>query len=251
MRSWVRLVLLVVAMIPVSHAVAQPQDATRRQTDSKQEAKVAEAWRNALQTTAEVAQAKVAALEASLALQKDQSVERARKALEESRTALTKAKCTATEETRVRIVALEKRLQAVEHAIQERGAQAHDQVAAYARDVAAEADRLARATTETKEVRAMRARVAELRARAALLSANLAADAGEAKNTIQSYLDEASEQYEVLRRQLGEMAEPRVKALQQSIGEAREAVETRAHTMKRSLADLLDRAAELLRDEDE
>ena len=174
------------ALVPVTMAQAQTAPTTT---------KADQGWQEKLNVQIDLAQAKVAALRAQIALEIEKSPERAKQALDDSLAALTKAKDNATDAAGKRIDALRADVKVAQDAIVSAPAKARKKVNDA---VEATEDRIAeygQIVADTDEAKVLKRRYAQLQAQAALMKAQLAEKADQTGEKAQSYLDKAKAWY--------------------------------------------------------
>ena len=90
----------------------------------------------------------------------------------------------------------------------------------------------------------------QLEAQAALLKANLALQADATEEQVVAYLDESKAWYSDLRLQASQSWEKELKDLSKRIDDTKQATQKKDKQARTKLADLLEQAAEVLREEE-
>jgi hypothetical protein len=204
------------------------------------------ALKKEMSTRIALVQARAAALKARIALEIEQSPEKAKQALEEAQGYLAKAKASASKRTAEGIAQLELDAQAAKQAVTKDMNVAKQKTNALVVHTEERLQAYGKQVTESEEAVLLKKRFAKLEAQAALLKAQLAASADETREQAQSYLDEAKTWYARAQSQAKETARLELQKMQKRIDDAKVALkEGEKHAGKR-LSDLLKRAAERL-----
>jgi hypothetical protein len=140
-------------------------------------------------------QARAAALKASIALEIEQSPEKAEQALKDAQGYLAEAKTSASKRTAEGIAQLELDAKAAKQAVTEGVSEAKEKTNALVVHTEEQLKAYGEQVGESEEAVLLRKRYAELEAQAALLKAQLAASAKATLEQAQSYLDEAKAWY--------------------------------------------------------
>ena len=189
-------------------------------------------------------QARAAALKARIALEIEQSPEKARRALEEAQEYLAEAKASASKRTAEGIAQLELDAQAAKQAVIEGVGKAKDKTNALAVHTEEQLKAYGKQVSESEEAVLLRKRYTELEARAALLKAQLAAGADATLEQAQSYLDEAKAWYARAQSQAKETARLEFQKMQKRIDDTKDALKEGEKQAGKKLSDLLKSAAE-------
>ena len=189
-------------------------------------------------------QARAAALKARIALEIEQSPEKARQALEEAQEYLTEAKASASKRTAEGIAQLELDAQAAKQAVTEGVSEAKDKTNALVVHTEEQLQAYGKQVTESEEAMLLKKRYAELEAQAALLKAQLAASAKATLEQAQSYLDEAKAWYARAQSQAKETARLELQKMNKRIDDTKVALKEGEKQAGKRLSDLLKWAAE-------
>ncbi|NIA09862.1 MAG: hypothetical protein GWP10_09065 [Nitrospiraceae bacterium] len=189
-------------------------------------------------------QARAAALKARIALEIEQSPEKAGQALEEAQGYLAKAKVGASKRTADGIVQLERDARAAKQAVTEGVSGAKGKINALALHTEEQLGAYGKQVTESEEAVLLKKRYAELEAQAALLKAQLAASADATREQAQSYLDEAKAWYARGQSQAKETARLELQKMNKRIDDTKDALKERKKQSGKKLSDLLKWAAE-------
>jgi hypothetical protein len=103
---------------------------------------------------------------------------------------------------------------------------------------------------ESEEAKLLKKRYGLLEANAALLKANLAAKTDETGKQAAAYLDESRAWYDSLKSQASQRWDKELTDMSVRIDEAKQAVERKDKQARAKLAELLERAAAMLKDEE-
>ncbi|RKX58314.1 MAG: hypothetical protein DRP37_08205 [Thermodesulfobacteriota bacterium] len=185
-------------------------------------------------------QARVAALKARIALEIEQSPEKAGQALEDAQGYLAEAKASASKRTAEGIAQLELDAKAAKQAVTEGISEAKDKTNALVVHTEGQLQAYGKQVTESEEAVLLRKRYAELEAQAALLKAQLAAGA----DATQSYLDEAKAWYARAQSQAKETARLELQKMNKRIDDTKDALKEKGKQGSKKLSDLLKSAAE-------
>ena len=205
-------------------------------------------WQQALkkETSTRIAllQARAAALKARIALEIEQSPEKAGQALEEAQEYLAEAKASASKRTAEGIAQLELDAQAAKQAVTEGVGEAKDKTNALVVHTEEQLQTYGEQVRESEEAVLLRKRYAELEAQAALLKAQLAASAKATLEQAQSYLDEAKAWYARAQSQAKETARLELQKMNKRIDDTKVALKEGGKQAGKKLSDLLKWAAE-------
>jgi len=195
-------------------------------------------------------QAKAAILKAQIALEIDKSPERAQQALQDAENYLRQAKASASEAVAEQITQLQDKVQAVQQAVHEETDDAKSRISTLVISTEERIQAYGKAIQESEEAKLLMKRYGQLEAKAALLKANLAAKTDATGKQTAAYLDEAKAWYDSLRSQASQRWDKELTDMSAYIDEAKQAVERKDKQARAKLADLLERAAAMLRDEE-
>jgi len=193
-------------------------------------------------------QAKAAALKARIALEIDQSPEKAEQALKEAESALQQAKETASKATGAQIAKLQKQAQAARQNIRGEVDKAKTQVRTLIIATEARIQTYEKSLQDSDEAKLLKKRYAQLEAQAALLKADLATKADATGEQAAAYLDESKAWYESLKVDASNRGEKELANMSTRIEEAKQAVVRKDKQARAKLAELLEQAAEMVRD---
>ena len=189
-------------------------------------------------------QARAAALKARIALEIEQSPEKAEQALKDAQGYLAEAKASASKRTAEGIAQLELDAQAAKQAVTEGVSEAKDKTNALVVHTEEQLQAYGKQVRESEEASLLRKRYAELEAQAALLKAQLAASADATREQAQSYLDEAKAWYARAQSQAKETARLELQKMQKRIDDTKVALKEGGKQGSKKLSDLLKWAAE-------
>ncbi|MDL1959653.1 MAG: hypothetical protein LWX01_09055 [Deltaproteobacteria bacterium] len=189
-------------------------------------------------------QARAAALKAKIALEIEQSPEKAGQALEEAQGYLAKAKLSASKRTAEGIAQLELDAKAAKQAVTKDMNVAKDKTNTLVVHTEEQLQAYGKQVTESEEAVLLKKRYAELEARAALLKAQLAASADATRKQAQSYLDEAKAWYARAQSQAKETARLELQKMQKRIDDTKVVLKEGGKQASKKLSDLLKWAAE-------
>lgn len=189
-------------------------------------------------------QAQAAALKARIALEIEQSPEKAGQALEDAQGYLAKAKASTSKRTAEGIAQLELDAQAAKQAVTKDMNVAKEKTNTLVVHTEEQLKAYGKQVTESEEAVLLRKRYAELEAQAALLKAQLAASADATREQAQSYLDEAKAWYARAQSQAKETARLELQKMQKRIDDTKVALKEGEKQAGKKLSDLLKWAAE-------
>ncbi len=189
-------------------------------------------------------QARAAALKARIALEIEQSPEKAGQALEDAQGYLAEAKASASKRTAEGIAQLERDAQAAKQAVTEGVSEAKEKTNALVVHTEGQLKAYGEQVGESEEAVLLRKRYAELEAQAALLKAQLADSAEATREQAQSYLDEAKAWYARAQSQAEETARLELQKMNKRIDDTKDALKEGGEQASKKLSDLLKWAAE-------
>jgi len=205
--------------------------------------------KNEAATRYALVEAKGAALNARIALEIEQSPQKAKHALTNAEDALQRAKVSANEMSREKISTLQKQAQAARLAVSNNTGEAKSRISAL---VLATEERIQASTKyvhDSEEAKLLKYRYGQLEAQAALLKANLAAKADASGKRAVAYLDESKAWYANVKAHASTRGKTEISKMSTRIDEAKLAVERKDKQARAKLAGLLEQAAEIIRDE--
>ncbi len=206
--------------------------------------------KNEAATRYALVQAKAAILNARIALEIEQSPDRARQALADAETALQSAKVTASETGAKQIAGLHKQAQNARRAVGEEAGVAKTHIAGLLASTEAQIQTNKAKLRDSDEAKLLKKRYGQLEAQAALLKASLAARSDATGERAAAYLDESKAWYERLKVQASGHGDKELMKMSARIDDAKQAVKRKDEQARAKLAELLEHAAEIIRDED-
>ena len=195
-------------------------------------------------------QTKTAALEARIALEIDKSPERAQQALQDAGNYLKQAKDSADKATAEQIARLQDKVQAAQQAVREEADKAKSRISALVISTEEHIQSYGKTIQESEEAKLLQKRYGQLEAKAALLKANLAAKTDATGKQTAAYLDESRAWYDSLKSQTSQHLDKELTDMSARIDEAKQAVERKDKQARAKLAELLEQAAAMLKDEE-
>ena len=195
-------------------------------------------------------QAKAAALNARIALEIDNSPERAQQSLQEAKEYLQQAKDSAGKGTAEKVAQLQDKVQAAQQAVREEAGNAKSRISALVMSTEERIQAYGKTIQESEEAKLLKKRYGQLEAKAALLKANMAVKTDATGKQAAAYLDESRVWYDKLKSQASQSWDKELTEMSARIDEAKQAVERKDKQARAKLADLLERAAAMLKDEE-
>ncbi|RKZ90399.1 MAG: hypothetical protein DRQ40_11045, partial [Gammaproteobacteria bacterium] len=195
-------------------------------------------------------QAKAAELKARIALEVDQSPEKAEQALKEAEDALQRAKETASTAMVEKIKQLQKQTQDVRQAVLNESDEAKAQISVLVESTEERIQAYGKNIQESDEVILLKKRYGQLEAQAALLKVKLAIKADATGKQAVNYLDESKAWYESLKSNVSQEWHKELSELSVLIEETKQAVQRKDKQARAKLAELLKRAAEQVNSEE-
>ena len=195
-------------------------------------------------------QAKAAALKARVALEIDKSPERAQQALQEAENFLQQAKINAGEATVEQFSQLQNKVQSAQQAIREKSDSAKANISTLVVSIEEQMQSYGKTIQESEEAKLLKRRYIQLEAKAALLKAALAEKTDATGKQAVAYLDESRAWYDNLKAQASQRWEKELTEMSVRIDEAKQAVERKDKQARAKLAELLEKAAQMLNDEE-
>ena len=193
--------------------------------------------------------ARAAALNARVALEIDKSHERAQQALLEAEDFLGQAQASASEASAVQITRLQGQAQTARDAVLNDTELAKFRIRELIDSTQDGAQAYGQSIQESEEVTLLKKRYRQVEARSALLKANLAARTDETKGHAIAYLEESRGWYEGLKSRGAEQWNQQLVDMSARIDQAKQAVQQSDDQARTQLADLLERAAAMIKDE--
>jgi hypothetical protein len=195
-------------------------------------------------------QVKAAALKARIALEIDKSPEKVQQALQDAENYLQQAKASASKATAEQVAQLQGKVQAAQQAVREKTNDAKTRVSDVVVSTEENLQAYGKTIQESDEIKLLKKRYGQLEAQAALLKANLAAKSDATGEQAAAYLDESRAWYDSLKSQTSQSWNKELADMSARIDEAKQAVERKDKQARAKLADLLDRAAAMLKDKE-
>jgi len=186
----------------------------------------------------------------AVALEIDKSPERAQQALQDAENYLQQAKASASKATAEQVVQLQDKVQAAQQAVREKTNDAKTRVSDVVVSTEVHLQAYGKTIQESDEVKLLMKRYGQLEAQVALLNANLAAKTDATGKQAVAYLDESRAWYDSLKSQTSQRWDEELDDMSARIDEAEQAVERKDKQARAKLADLLERAAAMLKDEE-
>ncbi len=206
--------------------------------------------RDRVATRYALVQAKAAALKARVALEINESPEEAEQALKEAEKALQQATETASEAREMQISKLQAQTKAAQKAISDDVSSAKTHLSKLVTSTKSRIDSYDESIRESDEVKSLKKRYAQLEAQAALLKANLAMKMDDTEELATAYLDESKAWYNSLKLQTSQRWDKELSNMSERIDETKQALQEKDKEARTKLADLLEQAAAMLREED-
>jgi len=195
-------------------------------------------------------QAKAAALKARIALEIDKSPEKAQQALQDAENYLQQAKASASKATTKQVVQLQDKAHAARQAVREEADSAKSHISTLVASTEKSIQSYGKNIQESDEIKLLKKRYGHLEAQAALLKASLAAKTDATGKQAAAYLDESKVWYDGLKSQTSQRWDKELTDMSERIDEAKQAVQRKDRQARAKLADLLERAAAMLKDEE-
>jgi len=231
------------------HAMADRSESALNAALDQAQAKGA-ALREEAATRYALVQAKAAALNARIALEIDKSPERAQQALQDAENYLQQAKASADKATAEQIAQLQNKAQTAQQAVRERADNAKSSINMLVMSTEERIQSYGKTIQESEEAKLLKKRYGQLEAKAALLQASLAEKSDATGKQAAAYLDESKAWYESLKLQASQRYDKELTDMSTRIDEAKQAVKRKDKQARTKLADLLEQAAAMLKDEE-
>ena len=196
-----------------------------------------------------LAQAKASALKAKIALELEQSPEKAKQALTEAEGCLAEAKADASQWAVQGIAKLQTETREAKKALTGNIKGAKVKLDALISHTGEQLKAYGTCVTESEEVNLLMKRYAQLEAQAALLKARLAAEKAATYEQAQLYLKEAKGWYTRTRIKAEDAGRRQLAAMEKHIDEAGVALKDKGKQARNKLSDLIIQAGRLLREE--
>jgi len=194
-------------------------------------------------------QTKAATLKARIALEIEQSPEKAQQALQDAENYLQQAKASASTAMSEQIADLQDKVKASQLAVSNEANDAKSLIGALVVSTEERIQSYGQTLQESDEANLLKKRYGHLEAQAALLKANLAAKTDATGKQAVTYLDESKAWYDGLRSQISKRWSKELSDMSARIDEAKQAVENKDKQAREKLASLLEQAAAMLKDE--
>jgi len=196
-------------------------------------------------------QAKASALKARIALEIDNSPERAQQALQEAENFLRQAKIGASETTVEQLTKLQDKVQSTQQAIRGKSENSKSHISTLVASIEKQLQTYGKTIQESEEAKLLKSRYIQLEAKAALLKATLAEKTDATGKQALAYLDESRAWYDSLKSQTSQRWEKELTGMSVRIDEAKQAVESKDKQARAKLAELLGKAAQMLNNGEE
>jgi len=195
-------------------------------------------------------QAKAAALNALIALEIDKSSEKTQQALQNAENYLQQAKESACEATTEQVVELQDLAQAAQQAVREEPDKAKSSINILVMFTEKRIQSYEKTIQESEEAKLLQNRYGQLEAKVALLKANQAAKDDATGKKAVAYLNESKAWYNSLKSQASQRWNKKLSDMSMRIDETKQAVERKDKQARAKLAELLEQAAAMLKDEE-
>ena len=195
-------------------------------------------------------QAKASVLKARIALEIDNSPERAQQALQEAESFLQQARINIGETTVKQFTQLQNMSQSSQQAVREKSDSAKFRIRTLVVSIEKQIQTYGQTIQESKEVTLLKRRYVQLEAKAALLNAHLAEKTDATGKQTIAYLDESRAWYDSLKTQASQGWEKELTDISVRIDEVKQAVERKDKQARIKFAELLERAAQMIKDEE-
>lgn len=195
-------------------------------------------------------QAKSAALKARIAMEIDKSPERAQQALQDAENYLQQAKASFSKATSEQIAQLQDKAQTAQQAVREKADNAKSSINTLVMSTEERIQSYGKTIQESEEAKLLKKRYGQLEAKVALLQASLAEKSDATGKQAAAYLDESKAWYESLKLQASQRYDKELTDMSTRIDEAKQAVKRKDKQTRAKLAELLEQAAAMLKDEE-
>ena len=193
-----------------------------------------------------LAQAKASALKAKIALELEQSPEKAKQALTEAEGYLAEAKASASQLAGQGIAKLQTETIEAKKALTGNIKGAKRKLDALTSHTGEQLNAYGTRVKESEGVNFLRKRYAQLEAQAALLKAQLAAEKAETYVQAQVYLEEAKGWYARVKGEFNEHVNRKMADIEKHIDDAKAALEKKSKEARQDIANLLNQAADIV-----
>lgn len=227
------------ALAPASTVFAQ-------ETSASTEA-VQQNWLDALSTRIDLVQAKAALLRAQIALEIEQSPERARQALDDAQSWVSKAKESAATGAKAQMQAMSDDIASARDAIAEMPSEARAKIEALTVTTEARLLEYKQAILDTDEIKLLQMRYAQAEAHAALLQAQLAEKMDATGELATAYLDKAKAFYQSTKEGASEGWQTGLGKISADIDAAKRLIVEKRDQAGTAITDLATRAAGFVR----
>ncbi len=227
------------AMAPASTVYAQ-------ETSSSTEV-VQQNWLDALNTRVDLAQAKAALLRAQIALEIEQSPERAQQALDDAQAWVSKAKERATTGAKAQMQVMSDDIKSARDAVAEMPSEARAKIEALTVTTEARLLEYKQAILDTDEAKLLQMRYAQAEAHAALLQAQLAEKMDATGALAAAYLDKAQALYQSTKEGASEGWQAGVSEISTDIDAAKGLISEKRDQAATAITNLAERAARFVR----
>ncbi|MBV1864187.1 MAG: hypothetical protein KUG74_07080 [Rhodobacteraceae bacterium] len=208
-------------------------------------------WLDAMGTRVDLAQAKIAMLRARVALEIENSPEKAHEALDDAQTWVTKIQETTVSGAEDKMQALSKNIKQAKEAITEMPDEARAKIDALTVATEAQLLEFKQATLDTDEAKLLQTQYAQAEAHAALLQAQLAEKMDETGALATAYLDKAKAFYQSTKEGASENWKAGLAEISEDIDVAKQLATEKKDQAGAAIVDLTKRAADFVSGEQE
>jgi len=195
-------------------------------------------------------QAKASTLKARIALEIEQSPEKAKQALQDTRDYLQQAKDGVGEASAEKLSLLQVKAEEAQKAVSEKASDAKTRVSDLVVSTEEHIQTYGKAIQESEEATLLKKRYGQLEAKVALMKAKLAEKGDATEKQVTAYLDESKAWYNSLKSETKEGWNNKIADMTARIDKAKQAVKSKDKQARSKLTDLLERAAAIIKDEE-
>lgn len=225
-------------LLPVSVNAAEATPVTSQESQG---------WLSKLQTQIDLAQAKVSALRAQIALEIENSPKRAKQALDDAHSALLKAKNTASDKVSKGIDDLHEDISAAQDAVTNAPSKARKKIGEIVDKTEDRIKEYGQVVADTDEAKALKKRYAQLQAQAALMKAQLAEKVDKTGEKAQSHLDKAKFWYANAKANASKKWHDKVNSITDRIDAVKKTIKDKRDHASEAISNLAKKAANLVR----
>ncbi len=195
-------------------------------------------------------QANASTLKARIALEVEQSPEKAKQALQETRDYLQQAKAGVSKVSAEKLSQLQAKTEEAQKAVSEKASDAKARVSDLVVSTEEHIQTYGKAIQESEEAMLLKKRYGQLEAKVALMKAKLAEEGNATEEQVTAYLDESKAWYNSLNSKTKEGWNKEIANITARINEAKQAVKSKDKQARSKLADLLEQAAMMIKGEE-